>query len=68
MPFRGRQLNFSSASKGTKDYNVVVPDLPGHGESSKFFIDKYDLINHAQMEKIQETATEYLIFIKSVNN
>ena len=29
----------------TKNYHVVIPDLPGHGESSKLFNEKYDMIN-----------------------
>ena len=27
----------------TKNYHVVIPDLPGHGESSKLFNGKYDM-------------------------
>jgi len=29
----------------TKSYHVVIPDLPGHGESSKLFNEKYDMIS-----------------------
>jgi pimeloyl-ACP methyl ester carboxylesterase len=33
------------AANLTKDYHVVIPDLPGHGESSKLINEKYDMIS-----------------------
>jgi abhydrolase domain-containing protein 6 len=38
----------------TKDYHVVIPDLPGHGESSKLFNEKYDMIS--QIDRLHKFA------------
>ena len=36
----------------TKDYHVVIPDIPGYGESSKIEKDSYDLSN--QMSRLHK--------------
>jgi abhydrolase domain-containing protein 6 len=38
----------------TKDYHVVIPDIPGYGESSKIEKDSYDLSN--QMSRLHKFA------------
>lgn len=35
-----------------KDYHVVMPDIPGHGESSKLVNEKYDVAN--QIERLHK--------------
>jgi len=42
----------------TKDYHVVIPDLPGYGESTKLISAKYDL--HSQIDRIHR-------FVKAAN-
>ena len=42
-----------------KDYHVVVPDLPGHGESSKLVSARYDL--SSQIERLHKFAGEVKI-------
>ncbi len=44
----------SFAAYLTKDYHVVIPDIPGYGESSKIEKDSYDLAN--QMSRLHEFA------------
>ncbi|PKN70354.1 MAG: alpha/beta hydrolase [Deltaproteobacteria bacterium HGW-Deltaproteobacteria-12] len=42
-----------------KDYHVVIPDLPGHGESSKLVSSQYTLSN--QIERLHQFAGELKI-------
>jgi len=53
--YAGSKDNWPSfAAYLTKDYHVVIPDIPGYGESSQIEKDSYDLSN--QMSRLHKFA------------